>query len=184
MKQCFLFANLILVLFILTSCASSRAARADAAANNMPSIICAEEYSQKYNMQLDIMKHHFSGLLIVRKLPDDEIRILASTYFGLSLFDFSILGDEFRVNSCVEPMRKKKILRLLETDFKNLLLRGKDIRIKKKSSTFEKRVTGRGFGKSVFCLSQFVSGHPELVRIKHPWLRLSIQFDKIKENPM
>ncbi len=39
-------------------------------------------------MQLDFMKHHFSGLLIVRKLPDNEIRILASTYFGLSLLIF------------------------------------------------------------------------------------------------
>ena len=34
-------------------------------------------------------KHHFSGMLIVRQMPDNEIRILGSTYFGLSLFDFS-----------------------------------------------------------------------------------------------
>lgn len=89
-------------------------------------------------MQLDFMKHHFSGLLIVRKLPDNEIRILASTYFGLSLFDFSLRENEFHVNSCIEPMKKKKMLLLLETDFKNLFLSGKNIRIKKKSSTFEK----------------------------------------------
>ena len=80
-------------------------------------------------------------------------------------------------------MKKKKMLLLLETDFKNLFLSGKNIRIKKKSSTFEKRVTGRGFGKSVFYLSEFSSGHPEQIKIKHPWLRLSIQLDKLKENP-
>ena len=65
-------------------------------------------------MQLDFMKHHFSGLLIVRKLPDNEIRILASTYFGLSLFDFSLRKNEFHVNSCIEPMKKKKMLLLLK----------------------------------------------------------------------
>ena len=75
------------------------------------------------------------------------------------------------------------MLQLLETDFKNLFLSGKNIRIKKKSGTFEKRVTGRGFGKSVFYLSEFASGHPEQIKIKHPWLRLSIQLDKLKENP-
>ena len=34
------------------------------------------------------MKHHFSGMLIVRQMPSNEIRILGSTYFRLSLFDF------------------------------------------------------------------------------------------------
>lgn len=183
MKQSFLFANLILVLFLLTSCASSKKTERNAAMHAVP-IIRAEEHSQKYNMQLDFMKHHFSGLLVIRKLPDNEIRILASTYFGLSLFDFSLHEGEFRVNSCIEPMKKKKMLQLLEMDFKNLFLSEKNIRIKKKSSTFEKRVTGRGLGKSVFYLSQFVSGYPEQVRIRHPWLRLSIQLDKLKEPSM
>lgn len=182
MKPCFLFANLLLALCMLTSCASTKVTGGDAA--KPTPIICAQEFSQKYNMQLDFMKHHFSGLLIVRKLPDDEIRILASTYFGLSLFDFSLRENEFIVNSCIEPMRKKKMLQLLETDFKSIFLSNKDIHIKKKSSTFEKRVSGSGFGKSVFHLSQFVSGYPEQVRIKHPWLRLSIQLDKLKDKPM
>lgn len=137
MKQSFLFANLIFILYLFTSCGSSKTIAGDATSHVTP-IICAEEYSQKYNMQLDFMKHHFSGLLIVRKLPDNEIRILASTYFGLSLFDFSLRENEFHVNSCIEPMKKKKMLLLLETDFKNLFLSGKNIRIKKKSSTFEK----------------------------------------------
>ena len=180
MRPGFLFANLISVLCLFASCASSKVVEGDGTVHAAP-IIRASEFSQKYNMQLDFMKHHFSGLLIVKELPDHEIRILASTYFGLSLFDFSLRENEFHVNSCIEPMKKKKILRLLETDFKNLFLNGKNIRIKKKNSTFEKRVTGRGFGKSVFYLSEFISGHPEQIKIKHPWLRLSIQLDKLKE---
>ena len=180
MKPSFLLANLVCVLCLLTSCASPKVVEGDASVHSAP-IICAQEFSQKYNMQLDFMKHHFSGMLIVRELPDNEIRILASTYFGLSLFDFSLRNEEFQVNSCIEPMKKKKILQLLETDFKNLFLNGKNIRIKKKNSTFEKRVTGSGFGKSVFYLSEFVSGHPKQIKIKHPWLRLSIQLDNLKE---
>ena len=166
MRPGFLFANLISVLCLFASCASSKVVEGDGTVHAAP-IIRASEFSQKYNMQLDFMKHHFSGLLIVKELPDHEIRILASTYFGLSLFDFSLRDEEFHVNSCI--------------DFKNLFLNGKDIRIKKKNSTFEKRATGRGFGKSVFYLSEFISGHPEQIKIKHPWLRLSIQLDKLKE---
>lgn len=178
MKQSLLFANLVLVLYLFTSCAASKVVNEE---QTVAPIICATGQSQKYNLQLDFMKHHLSGLLIIRRLPGDEIRILASTYFGLSLFDFSFQGDDFRVNSCIEPMKKKKILLLLETDFRNLLLNRKNIRMKEKSGDFEKRATGRGFGKSVFRLSEFVAGQPEQIRIKHPWLRLSIQLDRLKE---
>lgn len=174
MRLSFLLANFILILYVLTSCVSSKVVSGDVSLEVAP-IIRAEESSQKYNLQFDFMKHHFSGLLIVRKLPDNEIRIVASTYFGLSLFDFSLRGNEFHVNSCIEPMRKKKILRLLETDFKNLFLSENNLRIRKKSNTFEKRTTGSGFGKSVFYLSEFVAGQPEQIRIKHPWLRFSMQ---------
>ena len=127
-------------------------------------------------------KEVFSGMLIVRQMPDNEIRILGSTYFGLSLFDFSLHCDTFIVNSCIEPMRKKKMLKILETDFKNLFLKSEKARIKKKSSTFEQRTSGKGFGKTVFTLSGFVNGQAEKVQIKHPLIRLRIQLDKLNIN--
>ena len=43
----------------------------------LPPIIKAHAASQKYNMQLDFMKHHLSGMLIVRRMPNEEIRFLA-----------------------------------------------------------------------------------------------------------
>ena len=127
------------------------------------------------------MKHHLSGMLIVRRMPNEEIRFLATTYFGLSIFDFSLQGETFKVNSCIEPMRKENILKLLENDLKNLFLSSKNIRVKKKSSTFERRISGRGFGKSVFTLSEYLNGEPEQVQIKHPWIRLTIQLNRLKE---
>lgn len=179
MKLNFLFASLTFIFCIFASCASSKTADKGI---GIPPIIRAENISQKYNMQIDFMKHHFSGLLIVRKLPDNEIRILASTYFGLSLFDFSLREEEFHINTCIKSMNKKKILHLLETDFRNLFLSNRNIRVKEKNSAFEKRVAGRGFGKSMFYLSEFRSEHPEQIRIKHPWLRLNIQLDRLKDN--
>ena len=40
------------------------------------------------------------------------------------------------------------MLKILETDFKNLFLKSEKARIKKKSSTFEQRISGKGFGKN------------------------------------
>lgn len=128
-------------------------------------------------MQLDFMKHHFSGMLIVRQLPNEEIRLLASTYFGLSLFDFSLQKGVFKVNSCIEPMQKEKVLKLLEADFKQLFLPTTHCRIKTQSPLLEKRISGKGFGKSVFTLSEYAAGVPERAQIRHPWIRLTIRLN-------
>ena len=95
MRQSLRYASWLLLLFILLSCSH----RVTGEATALPPILQAEAQSQKYNLQLDFMKHHFSGMLIVRQMPDNEIRILGSTYFGLSLFDFSLHCDTFIVNS-------------------------------------------------------------------------------------
>ena len=84
MRQSLRYASWLLLLFILLSCSH----RVTGEATALPPILQAEAQSQKYNLQLDFMKHHFSGMLIVRQMPDNEIRILGSTYFGLSLFDY------------------------------------------------------------------------------------------------
>lgn len=81
MRQSLRYASWLLLLFILLSCSH----RVTGEATALPPILQAEAQSQKYNLQLDFMKHHFSGMLIVRQMPDNEIRILGSTYFGLSL---------------------------------------------------------------------------------------------------
>ena len=118
------------------------------------------ESSQKYNIQLDFMKHHMSGMLIVRRMPDNEIRIVASTYFGLSLFDFSLQDGKFNVNSCIEPMQREKM---------------------SKDGSTEKRASGKGFGKSVLYITGDIPGDPVQIKIKHPWIRLTIRLDKLSK---
>ncbi len=149
-----------------------------------------EFYNKKFNslknetkyIQLDFMKHHMSGMLIVRRMPDNEIRIVASTYFGLSLFDFSLHDDQFNVNSCIEPMKKEKVLKLLEMDFRRLFLNGKDVRVKAtKDNATQKRTSGKGFGKSVVYITDDTPGDPAQIKIKHPWIRLTIRLDKLSK---
>lgn len=144
-----------------------------------PEIIVTDSLSQKFNLQLDFMKNHFSGLLIARRMAPDDIRLLFTTYFGLSIFDFSLRGDSLHVNSCVEPMRRKKVLKLLERDFKIVFLPSRKVRVKEKTAIFEKRTSGNGLGKAVISLSEYQYGEPARIQIKHPWIRLKIQLDKL-----
>lgn len=177
MRQGLLSVSLLVLLLVHTSCAS----RISESVSSPSTIIEVGKESQKYNIQMDFMKHHFSGMLIVKRMQGDEIRVIASTYFGLSLFDFSFQGNTFRINSCIEPMKKEKILKLLETDFRNLFLNGQMRgRKKKKDGHFEKIICGNGFGKSVFYISESAIENPNQIRIKHPWIRLTIQLDRLE----
>lgn len=65
-----------------------------------------------------------SCLLLVKRTGPESIRIAGSTWFGMSLFDVSFSDGVFAVNSCVEFMNRKRIIRLLEKDFRTVFISG------------------------------------------------------------
>lgn len=176
MKKFLRYVSLLALIITTVACAP----RKQSVQASLPEIIVTDSASRKFNLQLDFMKNHFSGMLIARRMENEEVRLLFTSYFGLSIFDFSLRGDSLHVNSCIEPMRKEKILRILEHDFKQVFLPGENLRIKEKSAIFEKRISGKGLGKAVISLSEFQDGHAQRIQIKHPWIRLKIQFDKLR----
>lgn len=185
MKLSLRFVSLSVLFFLMIQFQTSCSPRISGEGSTVPPAIklATGEGSQKYNIQLDFMKHHFSGMLIVRRMPENEIRILASTYFGLSLFDFSLRGKDFLVNSCIVPMQKEKVLKLLEMDFRHLFLSGKGIRVRTaKGGVIQKRTSGKGFGKSIVSIAGESQGDPQQVKIRHPWIRLTIQLDKLPKD--
>lgn len=176
MKRFLQYVSLLALVITVAACAR----RTQSVQASLPEVIVTDSISQKFNLQLDFMKNHFSGMLIARRMENEEVRLLFTSYFGLSIFDFSLRGDSLHVNSCIEPMRKKKILRILEQDFKQVFLPGQNLRIKEKSAIFEKRISGKGLGKSVISLSEFTDNQAQRVQIRHPWIRLKIQLDKLR----
>ena len=181
MKQFFLYVNLCILLVFCFTGSSCSSGRKNSKAE-LPEIITTDSLSRKYNLQLDFMKHHFSGMLVARRMNSDEIRLIFTTYFGLSVFDFSLKNDSLHINSCIEPMRKKKVIKLLERDFKLLFLPSAHTKVKEKNTTFEKRTNGSGLGKAIISLSEFQEREPQRIEIKHPWIRLKIQLDQLTIN--
>ena len=87
-----------------------------------------EKYSPRFNSVLyrtkvDILNNHFSGLLLIKQMPDSATRIFFSNEMGIKFFDlqFSKNGD-FSVLYALEKLNKKTILKTLETDFRLLLM--------------------------------------------------------------
>ena len=75
----------------------------------------------RYDFDITFGKTSQAGVLATR-LYNDEIRIICTSYFGLSLFDVTLTPDDYRLNSCIEPLQKEQVWELLSNDFRCLFL--------------------------------------------------------------
>lgn len=162
----------------------------------------------KYNMTIDFMRKHFSGLLLVKETDQGTYRTLFSTHFGLSLFDLEIGRDGLVVHHCIEPLNKKKMLDLFYRDFSVLF--GLNIQPENKAVVYsctkpqtdivyklflpgfkgyyrvdditnriQEIKLGAGLRKTTFRSLPDTTGI-ETIRIRHTGLRLSIGLDALK----
>lgn len=198
---------LSLWLLLLTSCSPSltkgfhREGKQLVGKEQLPPMIEAPQLS-RYGMTIDFRDKHFSGLLLIKQSADKSYRIVLSTHFGLSIFDFELTPDTFVVHHCAEPLRKKKLLSLLHSDFTVLLgLNLKEeneairytnrkendkqlFRLKKKpakgyyltgSSTpgIQQIKTGKGLGKALFQSTPSQNN----IQISHPVIKLTMKLE-------
>lgn len=141
--------------------------------------IIAPGKTTRHNLQIDTRGNHFSGMMIARPTADGP-RVLATSYFGPTIFDFTLTPDSLKVNSCVEPMRRPKVQQLLERDLRVVLTDRNLAKLKKKTDDIEQRKRGHGFGKSAFTTIYNADGSVSRVLIKHPWIRLELTIEEIK----
>ena len=74
-----------------------------------------------YKAKLQILKHHFGGILIIKKIGKDHHRVVFTTEFGNKLFDMELKENNFEVNFILDKLNKKLILKMLQHDFQTLL---------------------------------------------------------------
>lgn len=134
---------------------------------------------QKFSMQISFKKQNFSGMLIVQRRAENEIRIVASAFFGPTLFDFGLRDEVFNVYSCIEPLRNNRIIKLFEHDFKKLFLPNQKFRKIELNEEFAEKISGRNFGKSIFRTYSSSSKDFKMLTIKHPWIGVSISLERL-----
>ncbi|WP_448699582.1 hypothetical protein ACFGVR_21305 [Mucilaginibacter sp. AW1-3] len=82
-----------------------------------------------YKAQTDIVGHHLSGLLLIKKLQDSSIRIVFSNEVGFKFFDFEYRADGgFKVYYIIKQMDNGPVIKTLKKDFELLLIDKQDIK--------------------------------------------------------
>lgn len=74
-----------------------------------------------YKAKINVYKHKFGGILILKKIDNQTHRVVFTTEFGNKLFDFTYFENTFKKNFIVEELDKKFIINTLQRDFKILI---------------------------------------------------------------
>lgn len=75
-----------------------------------------------YRAEIDVFNKQMSGLFVVKKMHDNEHRIVLTSDFGNTLFDFSIYQDTYKVHYVMPDLERKMILNFLAKDLRYLVM--------------------------------------------------------------
>src|SRR5262249_38650884 len=90
---------------------------------------CIQQFRPKfstvyYDTEVEAVGKKFSGIIIMKNMPDSSLRIVFSTKPGIKFFDFEFLPDSgFRVLFIMKDLNKKAVIKTLRKDFEILLFR-------------------------------------------------------------
>ena len=77
-----------------------------------------------YNTQVNILRTHLSGLLLIKQMPDSSTRLVFSTETGFKFFDFEFDSTgTFTVHYILDKMNRKAVLKTLRNDFELMLMK-------------------------------------------------------------
>lgn len=134
-----------------------------------PALYQATEQVSRYDVSISFGKTDQGGMLVAKKYGND-IRIVCTSYFGMSLFDLSLSPDGYTLNNCIEPLRKEAIWKILSQDFRLLFMP-----VPSTKSTIDKagnRILKSGKGLTRGKISYSPASQTAIV--SHPWLRLKL----------
>jgi hypothetical protein len=121
--------------------------------------------------QIDMMKKHFSGLMVIKALPDEGYRLIFLTEVGLKIFDMEFSsGKLVQVHYMLDAMNKKVIVKTLSGDLGMMLMPVDPVQMSR--STRKVRV-------------DYYSGNGirlDSVNISHYHVKLKIRLSQITEN--
>lgn len=192
----------------LTSCASAlsgfhRNGQRVVGMDELPGIVDTTAGVNRYNLKMDLMKKHFSGLLLVKRMGEQSYRTVFTTHFGLRVFDFEFTGDSLVVHYCMEPLYKEKVIALFRNDFsrlfglshtqvgqvysatdginKEVYRFGKKLYYRKnlKQGVVEQISSGRGWKKTVWSFSDYESGYPSMISIHHALFPVRLELERL-----
>ena len=98
--------------------------------------IINKDKSLLYKAKINLFNKYYSGLIILKQTDSITSHLVFITELGLKMFDFEIQNNQFKLMYVFEPLNKPKVLNLLESDMKLILLQNL---LNNEASVFEQK---------------------------------------------
>ncbi|MEO6303965.1 MAG: hypothetical protein ABIP51_12415, partial [Bacteroidia bacterium] len=89
-----------------------------------------------YKAKINLFNRYYSGLIILKQTDAATSHLTFVTEIGMKMFDFEIQNNNFKLTYVFEPLNKPKIIKLLESDMKLILLQHL---LNKQAAVYEKK---------------------------------------------
>lgn len=203
----YLWLNSVLLCALLTGCTSVYKGLQRTEGN----VDCIRQFSPAfdatlYSTQVNILKHHLSGLLFFKQMPDSSLRVVFANEMGFKFFDFEFdKQGNFTKHYLLPKMDKKAVVTTLRQDFELVLLRpdlrqahvatdsryrytvvptakGDNYYITDTACTQLVRIEKSSPRKPVVkvWMEHYTQGTPDTIRIEHQNFRFNISLQKTK----
>jgi hypothetical protein len=132
-----------------------------------------------YKARLEIFKHEFAGLMMIKAYDDGRYKVAFFSELGLNFFDFELVPIQahknrinLRVNSIYEPLNKKILIKRLEKYFSMLLspgLSGEQKSFLKKDGSRVLIRTNTYKGRDGYISTNLIAPYTDIVNIGGPF---------------
>ncbi|MBC9932558.1 hypothetical protein [Chitinophaga qingshengii] len=204
----YLWLNSVLPVLLLTGCTSAYKGLQRTGGD----VNCVRQFSPAfdatlYSTQVNILKHHLSGLLFFKQMPDSSLRVVFANEMGFKFFDFEFdKQGNFTKHYLLPKMDKKAVVTTLRKDFELVLLRpdlsqahvatdnrysyivvptakGNNYYITDTACTQLLRIEKSSARKPVVkvWMEHYTKGTPDTIRIEHQNFRFNISLQKTRK---
>lgn len=152
---------------------------------------------------INVYKHYFSGIFALKQEAENKYRMVLMSEVGMTLFDMSFTNDTYKLNYCIEPIKKKNLLNVMYNDFlllakapkkQNLRLKNKKclngIQVFKefgdrdfyfyKDGVMNKIVSKNFLNRTKIEFNELNDGVSNFIRIQHSPIKLKMELKRIK----
>ncbi len=133
-----------------------------------------------YKANINVFDKVLGGIFIVKKLGENHHRVVFTTEMGNKIFDFTFLGDDFKVNHILKDIDKKILINILKNDFRVLVAENPSIEntfFKNPDSIYETRI---GTKKYYHFLSE--KKLHKVIRVSNGKEKIEFLFSKINDD--
>jgi hypothetical protein len=85
-------------------------------------VIPSDGKAIKYRASIDVLRNHFSGLIVLKQTDAQTRHLVFVTELGLRMFDFEMKNDSIKPVFVFNPLNKPKLVSALVRNFNVMLL--------------------------------------------------------------